>query len=136
MDAESWKLLDESCRDATINSICDTAGISYTAIQREHRLQGRTRISEWTKLTFDSVHDKKEFKRVINEANKPQWEQNDRGKYYKTKTRGLQAEHVWFKINHDSNPSNLVQMKKKSRLLTNFATLLLFAWGYCYYISG
>ncbi len=37
--------------------------------------------------------------------------------------------HVWFKINYDSNLSNLVEMKKTSRLLTNFATLLFICMG-------
>jgi len=41
----------------------------------------------------------------------------------------LHAERVWFKINYVSNPSNSVQMKKNSTLLTNFSTLLFICMG-------
>ena len=45
------------------------------------------------------------------------------------KKRGLQAEHVWFKIFCNNNHSNLMQMKKTSSLLTRFATLLFICMG-------
>ena len=41
----------------------------------------------------------------------------------------MQAELVWFKIKVDSNHFNLMKMKKKSRLLTNFATVLFICMG-------
>jgi hypothetical protein len=89
-DAANWILLAEDVRNTTIQAICDKAGVDITEIKIMHTLPSKTKVSEWSRLTFSALEDKRRFKTAINESNKPTWSQEG-SQWTKEKPTGMAA---------------------------------------------